>query len=310
MTDLEQAIETLSHHEQGVFPKEALETLINKQAEVTPQLMDYLETVGTDPEDAIENLRTDFLVVALFLLAQFREVQAYKPLIRLLNKLDGDTDWILGEEGLSRILASVCDGDVIPLQTLAENPESSDYIRSGAFYALLTLVCRGQWDKSALHEYCRRMLDGGLNYEGGYLRISLTHICEIMIFSDLLESIRNCYKQWPEMSEFIGFDEVEESLQSGEADEFGLSFHRDYITDAIAELQSHNCFQAEGDDDGLEDFDLSELFGSPESIEGEVEEFFQMAEKQETLVRELPKVGRNDPCPCGSGKKFKKCCGK
>jgi uncharacterized protein YecA (UPF0149 family) len=21
------------------------------------------------------------------------------------------------------------------------------------------------------------------------------------------------------------------------------------------------------------------------------------------------KVGRNDPCPCGSGKKFKKCCG-
>ena len=26
-------------------------------------------------------------------------------------------------------------------------------------------------------------------------------------------------------------------------------------------------------------------------------------------VREEPKVGRNDPCPCGSGKKFKKCCG-
>ena len=27
-----------------------------------------------------------------------------------------------------------------------------------------------------------------------------------------------------------------------------------------------------------------------------------------TIRRELPKVGRNDPCPCGSGKKFKKCC--
>jgi len=25
--------------------------------------------------------------------------------------------------------------------------------------------------------------------------------------------------------------------------------------------------------------------------------------------REAPKVGRNDPCPCGSGKKYKKCCG-
>ena len=29
-----------------------------------------------------------------------------------------------------------------------------------------------------------------------------------------------------------------------------------------------------------------------------------------TYKREAPKVGRNDPCPCGSGKKYKKCCGK
>ncbi len=28
----------------------------------------------------------------------------------------------------------------------------------------------------------------------------------------------------------------------------------------------------------------------------------------EQFVRASPKIGRNDPCPCGSGKKFKKCC--
>ena len=28
-----------------------------------------------------------------------------------------------------------------------------------------------------------------------------------------------------------------------------------------------------------------------------------------TITRDQPKIGRNDPCPCGSGKKFKKCCG-
>jgi uncharacterized protein YecA (UPF0149 family) len=27
------------------------------------------------------------------------------------------------------------------------------------------------------------------------------------------------------------------------------------------------------------------------------------------MRRPAPKVGRNEPCPCGSGKKFKKCCG-
>ena len=34
------------------------------------------------------------------------------------------------------------------------------------------------------------------------------------------------------------------------------------------------------------------------------------AEKPETVRREGKKIGRNDPCPCGSGKKYKKCCGK
>jgi preprotein translocase subunit SecA len=35
----------------------------------------------------------------------------------------------------------------------------------------------------------------------------------------------------------------------------------------------------------------------------------QGAAAVKTIVRETPKVGRNDPCPCGSGKKYKKCCG-
>ncbi|MHC4065055.1 MAG: SEC-C metal-binding domain-containing protein [Planctomycetota bacterium] len=33
-------------------------------------------------------------------------------------------------------------------------------------------------------------------------------------------------------------------------------------------------------------------------------------QKVETIRREKPKVGRNAPCPCGSGKKFKQCCGR
>ena len=32
--------------------------------------------------------------------------------------------------------------------------------------------------------------------------------------------------------------------------------------------------------------------------------------KAETYRREVPKTGRNDPCPCGSGKKYKRCCGR
>jgi preprotein translocase subunit SecA len=32
------------------------------------------------------------------------------------------------------------------------------------------------------------------------------------------------------------------------------------------------------------------------------------AQRATPLERSAPKIGRNDPCPCGSGKKYKKCC--
>ncbi len=47
--------------------------------------------------------------------------------------------------------------------------------------------------------------------------------------------------------------------------------------------------------------------------QGQLPEEAQVPEREgkpETYRREQPKVGRNDPCPCGSGKKYKNCCGR
>ena len=43
--------------------------------------------------------------------------------------------------------------------------------------------------------------------------------------------------------------------------------------------------------------------------EEELHELYLEQKKSNTIVKG-PKIGRNDPCPCGSGKKYKKCCGK
>jgi preprotein translocase subunit SecA len=59
---------------------------------------------------------------------------------------------------------------------------------------------------------------------------------------------------------------------------------------------------AEDEDDGLEDDDSEDYAADDSALDdpfvGEVD----------TIRRATPKVGRNDPCPCGSGKKHKKCC--
>lgn len=43
--------------------------------------------------------------------------------------------------------------------------------------------------------------------------------------------------------------------------------------------------------------------------EEKLKELYKEAKRANTIVKG-PKIGRNDPCPCGSGKKYKKCCGR
>lgn len=55
------------------------------------------------------------------------------------------------------------------------------------------------------------------------------------------------------------------------------------------------------------------LYGLPQwkeiYSEEELKRFYK-EQKESGTIRKEKKIGRNDPCPCGSGKKYKKCCGK
>ena len=76
----------------------------------------------------------------------------------------------------------------------------------------------------------------------------------------------------------------------------------------------------EGDDHGTVEFIARYTINTTECKHHETASFVRIGgdwffeESQihgpEPKRRDAPKVGRNDPCPCGSGKKYKKCCGK
>ena len=75
----------------------------------------------------------------------------------------------------------------------------------------------------------------------------------------------------------------------------------------------------EGDDDGVVEFIARYTIKDKDFEHHEVSEFRKIDGEwrfidgkiigPEPIRREEPKIGRNDPCPCGSGKKYKKCCG-
>jgi SEC-C motif-containing protein len=73
------------------------------------------------------------------------------------------------------------------------------------------------------------------------------------------------------------------------------------------------------DKDGVVEFTASYERGGLKDLHKEKAEFKKIDGKwlyedgsvaPVTIVRSAPKVGRNDPCPCGSGKKYKHCCGR
>ncbi len=94
-------------------------------------------------------------------------------------------------------------------------------------------------------------------------------------------------KRWSEQSEWKGL-KIIKTEKGGPSDKEGsVEFIATYALDGL--LQNHHEIS------GFKKVDGEWLFDSGEVV-------------PETVVRSTPKVGRNDPCPCGSGKKYKQCC--
>lgn len=103
-----------------------------------------------------------------------------------------------------------------------------------------------------------------------------------------------------------GFDMFEEMVNGIQEDTVKYCYNVtvETKTDRKAVIEGGEAFKSEFIDEGA----VSAMQGSsqlPEEAQVPDRE-----KKPQTVRRDQPKVGRNDPCPCGSGKKYKNCCGK
>jgi len=86
------------------------------------------------------------------------------------------------------------------------------------------------------------------------------------------------------------------------------------VTDMVFRIRISDELEVERMDEALRDqwkpSSLSHEGVSAYETEADQGPIGSTQERPEPIRREAPKVGRNDPCPCGSGKKYKKCCGR
>jgi preprotein translocase subunit SecA len=92
---------------------------------------------------------------------------------------------------------------------------------------------------------------------------------------------------------------------------FGLIWQKHAETVFQQEVHSESEIKRQIDDRKRSlDKKLKEMQTTHQSLTSTAPESEGGSQKVQTFRREAPKVGRNDPCPCGSGKKFKKCHGR
>ncbi len=90
---------------------------------------------------------------------------------------------------------------------------------------------------------------------------------------------------------------------SKNAEWLGLEIEKDWEDDEGRGFVQFTCRYREQDQE-IEHKEIAEF----RKADDEKWYYYDSKRPSTTVKRETPKIGRNDPCPCGSGKKYKKCC--
>ena len=280
----------------GAFPQEALEWTRANKAQATPALLAML-TACTKPGD-LSDRELSGAFFALTMLAELREPRAW-PLVCALARNGDRLDEILGDFGteyLHRLLVAVYEGDGDGLFAIATDATADPFVRGSFLQAWRWHVLQHRVDRA-------KAFDAALG-----LRAT--------IGSD--ETNGPVWFEWAQALLMLDPDAamplVRAALDKGDLDE------------AIADAESYEEDAAawRTDPDGQRETFLTEnappddavgtILRWEQSVEEELEEYERELEDESgtdgdaPVVNEFRDVGRNDPCPCGSGKKFKKCC--
>ena len=237
---------------------------------------------------------------AVMILGLMTSRSAGELLVRFMRRIDQAEDDML-EEWLSawwpRLFTNKPKDVLVPLQALADDPEAGWYARSDAADALIAWVQANE--PEALEQALDRAAGVAFNKsEHLHMRSVLAGTLLRFARARHRRGLDTLAAQQPDDGGWFDRTDVIRAYASGgepahwQSDDDPWAF---YSTEAIEERQRRWAeADAELEAGGGETVEHDALDGAP---------------ADEPYVRPEPKVGRNDPCPCGSGKKFKKCCG-
>ncbi len=258
------------------FPKEALREAAARGKEIVPGLLAILERTLAAPDVVPEDYSGHLF--AMVLLAQLREERALDPVLRIARLPSDTLDDLTGDvltEDFASILASVCGTDLDPVKALIEDPEVDEYAREAALKALTLRVVHGLLSRDELVAYHRHLLEGGLEREPSHAWDVVVNESAHIHPGENLALLRRAFDEGMVDEIYINWEEVE-------------AYARLSVEEVIADTRDRER--------GLVDDAVAWT------------KWWAEGNRPAEPKKKAAKVGPNDRCPCGSGKKFKKCC--
>jgi len=279
------------------LPREALKAASAQRGEMVPLFLEEIETyLALEPA---ARAKPTPLFFVFHLLGEWREKAAYRPLARLLKLPGREVDAIFGD-GITttshRVMAAVFDGGSGPLYDIILDPHAEEFIRAGMCEALAVVTMRGELDRAVASRFLRDAFSALQPQRQNFVWVGWQSAIAMLGMSDLKLLVKKAFDRGFIDRHVLGFDHFEQDLRRG-IEHPGKTRRPDdheytLFGDTIDELSGWYCFTEQYNEDQ--------------------ERWRQQADTNSILSQPYENpfkgVGRNDPCPCGSGKKFKKCC--
>ncbi len=289
--------------EEDRLSRVVVDEFLRRGARIAPRLIEIL-----DDDDAWEEELPGFWapVHAAYILAAMKPEGAVEALVRALDNADvHDVEWIF--DPVRWLLASFGPSALAHLRTVATDRAVREYVR--------IWVSEGVAGIGQAHAGCReeaasvlRSIVRDASSPPDVRTFAARELLDFLIPDDrelLLKAADG---------EIFAREDVERHFQRGHADlREPLDWLSFYDESKIQQRQA----QWAQEDDHAHSPDAGDavdnevaLFGKNDDVSAAVRDVLDAAESVPGQLQAVSKVGRNDPCPCDSGKKFKKCCGK
>ena len=244
-----------------------------------------------------------FLIHALFLLAELNATESLYKILQLLRQDEELLEFWFGDFLTAEVWRSIYQlgkNQLEKLKQFALEPNIYTYARSAISTAVEQIAYHEPERKPEVVEWIKDVLTFLLDnrdaedlIDSDFIGFIIGDIMDLKA-KELLPLVKTFFNQGLVSKSICGdFKDVENgTINKPEKDYYKYTLYNIYdrYKHILTTWAGYNEEEKDLDDSGFNDYDMTDY-------------------QSEYLTDSAPKIGRNNPCPCGSGKKYKKCCG-